>query len=1095
MTCDLLLSEKVRYAVVGGRLLRGRGFALLVMLGLLGLVASALVALTALVAQEAALQSLQVARWQAKQNAQLALLEAVGVLQRQAGRDGVATARASLLGVDADSGAARAAPHALAWTGVWRAGQSSEEPIWLVSGIGRPAQPLLAEHSAILVAERHTDGGAGLGSPLWEAVRAPLVVFDGGAYAWWVGDEGVKVNIGAPYGNSSQAQAWLRKEASQVEAEAIARLLAGPSVNMVLPQTEVATVAASGAGQGVVIGRAMAAALEADDGQDAQVRARILDIADLAQIAEGRPDAARGYQSDLFHEVTFVSHGVLADPQTGLRADYSQAPQRFPLGGEFAQYTDWASAMEPPAASQSERTKFIPTQADLRRRYRMRPPSGALAKGDVSAAIAPILTDCYLVFNVHKVDDKDIENLDRNDPNRPSQAQRNRVMIHAGLLVELWNPYTSALVPQDLLLEVEGLPERVLMHPQATGAPVIQVPFAASLRNGPTHSKSWWVELPFTDKEHPGTEPSWLPGRVYNWTGPNNYMDGSGSERGRGATVGNFFHRDLNQSAWAQLTSVLYPMPSNGRAPDFRVQLPQPTRLTIRLRLKPQSPAQWADAPVIAQIDNLVFEPMTASAPLDAQTLVYQFGFRVRLEDPGTLGGAGSAWEKSRWLRRADPRSTLYAGTTLGTGAAVGNVSYYTPSRQPRDYVQSTGKGFLGSNSPAELWNRPMGASGLLQAEDAPLFELPRQQLLRVADLRHLHLHGLRPYGIGNRWGAGEGNDVNRVFDLGFFSGVGGDGASPVLFAGEALPNERLLSAVEYADLRTAGGDAAAHLLMHGAFNINTTSPIAWRAVLAGALYGDFEYIHSDPRDGEFSLRAPTQSVRLGRAVARYAQSAAETFDAGDMSQSRYLQAGALHDPSVEPPSAYFRRGLTPLSPEQLDLLAHSVSRRIALRAKEGLPPFGSFAEFLGPQRLESFRHPQESGAYMSVLEAAVYDAMADTSLPLKQRLNRDDNGNIIWWDTPSFITGGDLWAQFAHYAAVRSDTFRVRAYGRSKNSSGDLLAQAWCEAVVQRLPQLHGQPPPELTAQGAALLRDGNSGFGRQFKIISLRWLREDEL
>lgn len=1069
-----------------------RGFALLLTLGLLALITSVLVALTALATRETALQSQQMALKLARENARLALFEALAALQTQAGTDNAITARAQMLG-DASSSTGGAAAHAQAWTGVWRADAESVAPVWLVSGEAEPTRALAEVEGVALVAARYAAGAdAEFATPAWEAVRVPLVSLPGGGYAWWVGDEGVKVNVGAPKANRALAQAWLRQSFAEPELERLATLLPGPSVNTVLPQSQVAVVAASG-GQERVIGRALAAAQEPDDAADAELRSRIFDIMALGQLAEHRPEAARGYRSDLFHEITFGSHGVMADPQTGLRADYSQAPERFPLGGAFALYADYAQAMEPLETLQSERRAFVPTQADLRRRYRMRAPAAATssvatpAAGEVSAAIAPVLTDCYMVFNVHKVGDKDIGNLEPDDPNYPAAAQRNRVMIHAGLVVELWNPYTSALVPQDLLLEVEGLPEYVRMHP--VGAATLQVPLAASLRNGAANSKSWWIELPFTDKEHPGKEPSWFPGRVYNWTGPNNYMSSSNSLSGMGASVGNFLHRDLNQSAWAQLTAVNYP----ASAPDFRVELPAPTSLTLRLWLKPQSPSQWASAPILAEIRDVRFERMPASAPLKAQTLVYQFGFRVRLEDPGAVsGGSMAAWNKAAVLRRADPRTTAYTGSALGVGSPTAANSYYIPSRNPQDYVQSTGKGFFGSNDYAELWNRQMGPSGLLQVEDAPLFELPRHALLRVADLRHLHLVGTRPYAIGNRWGAQVGGDVNRVFDLGFFSGVSAVGGVPLLFGGDALPNERLLSVVEYPHLQRAGANAAAFLLLHGAFNINTRSELAWRAVLAGALYGDFDYIYSDPRDGTFDHRRPTRSLRMGRAVARYAQSAAETFDTGDYRLSKFLGAGGLHDPAVEPPSGYFRRGLVGLEPEHLDLLARNVSRRIGERANAGLPPFRSFAQFLGPQRLESFRHPLENGAYMSVLEAAVYDTMMDTSLPLAKRLNRDATGQLIWWDTPSFVTGGDLWAQFAHYAAVRSDTFRVRAYGRSDNSVGALQAEAWCEALVQRVPQLHGQA---LRVEDATQVRFANDGFGRKFRVVSLRWLRKDEL
>src|SRR5690606_11922761 len=50
----------------------------------------------------------------------------------------------------------------------------------------------------------------------------------------------------------------------------------------------------------------------------------------------------------------------------------------------------------------------------------------------------------------------------------------------------------------------------------------------------------------------------------------------------------------------------------------------------------------------------------------------------------------------------------------------------------------------------------------------------------------------------------------------------------------------------------------------------------------------------------------------------------------------------------------------------------------------------------------------------------------------------------------PSMLTQGDLLMALAPVITVRGDTFRIRAYGESRNNDGDVLAKAWCEAIVQ---------------------------------------------
>ena len=81
----------------------------------------------------------------------------------------------------------------------------------------------------------------------------------------------------------------------------------------------------------------------------------------------------------------------------------------------------------------------------------------------------------------------------------------------------------------------------------------------------------------------------------------------------------------------------------------------------------------------------------------------------------------------------------------------------------------------------------------------------------------------------------------------------------------------------------------------------------------------------------------------------------------------------------------------------------------------------------------------------------------------------------------------------------VRSDTFLIRTYGDARDASGKIIATAWCEAVVQRLPEyvdLRDQPQaqngwPISTKQ----LTPANTQFGRRFEIRSFRWLKAQEV
>jgi hypothetical protein len=126
----------------------------------------------------------------------------------------------------------------------------------------------------------------------------------------------------------------------------------------------------------------------------------------------------------------------------------------------------------------------------------------------------------------------------------------------------------------------------------------------------------------------------------------------------------------------------------------------------------------------------------------------------------------------------------------------------------------------------------------------------------------------------------------------------------------------------------------------------------------------------------------------------------------------------------------------------------------------------------------------------------------------------------------PGYLMQQDLVQAFAPVMTVRSDTFVVRCYGEADNQkSGATEGRAWCEAVVQRVPDYIDQVDPALTATSAytspaiskapASLGDAtpvydqitnpgtsipivdtmNQVLGRRFKVISFRWLNESDL
>lgn len=89
-----------------------------------------------------------------------------------------------------------------------------------------------------------------------------------------------------------------------------------------------------------------------------------------------------------------------------------------------------------------------------------------------------------------------------------------------------------------------------------------------------------------------------------------------------------------------------------------------------------------------------------------------------------------------------------------------------------------------------------------------------------------------------------------------------------------------------------------------------------------------------------------------------------------------------------------------------------------------------------------------------------------------------------------------DVLASLGNILTVRDDTFTVRAYGCVRNPHNAILAQAWCEAVVQRTmdytdptnkPSDTEFEPDGRRSEG---LSKANQVFGRKFRVVSFKWL-----
>ena len=101
----------------------------------------------------------------------------------------------------------------------------------------------------------------------------------------------------------------------------------------------------------------------------------------------------------------------------------------------------------------------------------------------------------------------------------------------------------------------------------------------------------------------------------------------------------------------------------------------------------------------------------------------------------------------------------------------------------------------------------------------------------------------------------------------------------------------------------------------------------------------------------------------------------------------------------------------------------------------------------------------------------------------------------------PGWLTQADILQAIAPALAARSDTFVIRTYGEVVDPVNSPAApaepvvkgRAWCEAVVQRLPEFMDNTDRPTLSQSNA--NPQNKAFGRRFRIVSFRWLSPHDI
>ena len=300
-------------------------------------------------------------------------------------------------------------------------------------------------------------------------------------------------------------------------------------------------------------------------------------------------------------------------------------------------------------------------------------------------------------------------------------------------------------------------------------------------------------------------------------------------------------------------------------------------------------------------------------------------------------------------------------------------------------------------------------------------------------------------------------------FSTSFFFSDGTQITQGDIDAGTPLPNPRMqpLAGATLADLQDPD-EAAANLMVQGAFNVNSTSVEAWKALLAG------NHQRYEGADG-----APLESPFF-------------RFFSQDLGQDNELSSGYSEVSTL----AGGAGGLSPL-----DKLAEAMVKQVKQRG-----PFASLAEFVNRKRiLDPVDDPSwnKSGALQAAIdESGINTAIAQAeSVPTQPKMSGFDDFTPSYGiegsgleGLPGMLSQADVLTAIGPFLTTRSDTFTITSYGEHSNPMNGDTVRAVLEMTVQRMPEYVDSTIPATDhplVSGAV-----NQAFGRRFVIVSTRWL-----
>ncbi len=1091
---------------------QSRGFALVVTLSLMILLTVIAVGLLTLCTIALRSSSQGAAEAAAQANARLAMMLAIGDLQKYAGPDQRVTARADIL--------AETDPSKRNWTGVWDVdpahnprlispaepivssdnSKSKITPFWLVSksGLSVPTHTapglgpsdITARTAVRLVGSGANPAGNDVMVPL-QKMQSSATGQPNGAYAYWVGDEGVKarINLDSP----GYRAAATPKDASYAFSG---------SPRSAIELLETAPNPATGS-------LASPWGVDLYDYQ-ADTVSKLVTTGQLPLYASaGKQASARDATKARFHDLTAYSSSVLSNTADGgLRQDLTRVladPTQGPGNADRI-------APVPPGASEGSNSHHrLPVWGRLRSWWNNPVDSTSGSSLSLSAPTDPATDYITPVVAPIMVWSELGTEIFYEDLGPSAMPNRYRFRVQLFPRVALWNPYT---VPFQ-----EASYEAVLQAPYGCVVQLnLATPTTFSFASLTFNSKSTW---PLRNLRFKLNAPALAPGetKIFALSSSNMaFVDGSTTLTEAGGST------DYNQNNYVYLNAAneifdTPDVPNGDPNTAYRFKFIQNTNSNFNrlVQLKDSAGIKTFQATTLYGLKgDFKIDNTTTNPPTVAETrYIRQAQPRPQqLANPNVPGhiarmGSGINLSTQRWLAVNNilgRQQERFEGTDTGSRNPHYDGSFLLPTDpMVTTHLESARSGVKPLVLREPRLVDPGHYQSIAQFQHAPLSDNANSPLYAVGNSLQSPRILAREKTHANVTVSGTVRSVfdtsyllnQALWDKYFFSTV------PVTLTSadlaKPLPNARLqpLNTAAVASLKRYD-TVASELLLLGGFNINSTSEQAWRAVLASA-----QKLNFDPRSG----------VRNRSKILK------SPF-------SRFL--APLGDPVNAASDNLSYQGYRELSDIQIAALAAAIVAEVKTRG-----PFRSLGDFVNRRLVKNTDAAAPTGlkgALQAAIDAvdlagnapinniAPYSSTLPNSLSgtLTTREKQAELGMVSGVATapvssrsafgPGYLTQADVLSRIGSAISARSDTFVIRTYGEARNpATQEVTGRAWAEAVVQRMPEFVDQADTKLSPLGAATpvynadgstaLNSTNTNFGRHFKVISFRWLGANDL